>query len=376
MLVKFFKHGTQKTKSSDSVRSYLLDERAELGTAKVIRGNELITSGIIDSIQRFAKTYTSGCLSFDENETLTDEQKQRMIDDFENTLLPSLERNQFSSYWVEHNDKGRLELNFVIANVDLHSKKAMTIYNHFSDFNTVNLWKKLTNFQYGFNDPSDPANARNFVSSHVHAPRPSEKPSDKEKKKLKKDYASEIGTEIEQRIEQNQVKNRDDVLLIINELGYSVSDVQKQFIKIANPDPTLYRGKKRRDIKLTGDYFEENFTPSHTTSDFKQQQSQAFNDDLLINFDKYCDEYESRLENRGKFLLKNYGQQHIETPIPLFSTPQRPANYDELMNDYQKRHQPTPDPTPAPQPPTPPAPAPTPTPEIERKKPTFKPRKP
>lgn len=328
-----------KTKSGDSVRAYLLDDRLKAGTAKEIRGSEFLTRGIIDSIQRFSKTYTSGCLSFDEGEDLTHDQKQQLIDDFENTLLPSLDRNQYSSYWVEHNDKGRLELNFVIANVDLHSKKSMTIYNRSSDFNLVNLWKQLVNFQYGFNDPSDPANQRNFVSSTVHAPRPSKKdrPQDTTKKKVKKDYAIEIGLEVEQRIADDKVKNRQDVITTIHDLGYKVTDVQKQFIKIANPDATLYRGKKRRDIKLTGDYFEEDFIPGHTTQDYKQQQSQVFNDDMLLNFDRYCEEYESRLATRGKFLVKHYGQQHIENSMPFYSTPQKPANYAELLEAYRQR---------------------------------------
>ena len=38
---------------------------------------------------------------------------------FEETLLAGLERDQYDITWIEHTDKGRLELNFVIPNVEL-----------------------------------------------------------------------------------------------------------------------------------------------------------------------------------------------------------------------------------------------------------------
>ncbi|MGK3325838.1 hypothetical protein ACSLPB_29600, partial [Escherichia coli] len=42
--------------------------------------------------------------------------------------LPGLEKNQYSILWVEHQDKGRLELNFVIPNMELQTGKRLQPY--------------------------------------------------------------------------------------------------------------------------------------------------------------------------------------------------------------------------------------------------------
>lgn len=81
MIVKFFKHGATKSgkKTAKSVKGYLLNkERLQAQTANIIRGDEQATSRLIDLCNqaKFSSTYTAGCLSFDEKESLTNEQKQ------------------------------------------------------------------------------------------------------------------------------------------------------------------------------------------------------------------------------------------------------------------------------------------------------------
>ena len=60
--------------------------------------------------------------------------------------------DQYQCYWVQHTDKGRLELNFVIANVELLRGTAMTPYNHKLDKSLVSTWKDLTNLAYGLDN--------------------------------------------------------------------------------------------------------------------------------------------------------------------------------------------------------------------------------
>ncbi|WP_176212137.1 relaxase/mobilization nuclease domain-containing protein, partial [Klebsiella pneumoniae] len=50
------------------------------------------------------------------------------MDSFERTLLPGLDKDQYSILWVQHLDKDRLELNFVVANVELQSGKRLQPY--------------------------------------------------------------------------------------------------------------------------------------------------------------------------------------------------------------------------------------------------------
>ncbi|WP_460182066.1 hypothetical protein, partial [Escherichia coli] len=44
---------------------------------------------------------------------------------FPYTTLFRSEKNQYSILWVEHQDKGRLELNFVIPNMELQTGKRL-----------------------------------------------------------------------------------------------------------------------------------------------------------------------------------------------------------------------------------------------------------
>ena len=188
-------------------------------------------------------------MSFTAEEKIDELQKQRIMDSFEQTLLPSLDADQYQCYWVQHTDKGRLELNFVIANVELLRGTAMTPYNHKLDKSLVDTWKDLTNLAYGLDNPNDPRNFRNYRRSDLNS-------SSKPKATTKKDVALVIGNIIDKGIAEQSIHNRDDVIRTIINHGYQVvDDSNPHCLKIANPDKTLYRGKPRRSIKLEGKYF-------------------------------------------------------------------------------------------------------------------------
>ncbi|EJC6143063.1 relaxase/mobilization nuclease domain-containing protein, partial [Escherichia coli] len=103
----------------------------------------------------FAKKYTSGVLSFAE-QTLPPGERERVMESFERVLMPGLEKNQYSILWVEHQDKGRLELNFVIPNMELASGKRLQPYYDRADRPRINAWQTLVNHHYGLHDPNAP----------------------------------------------------------------------------------------------------------------------------------------------------------------------------------------------------------------------------
>ena len=90
MLVKFF-----KTKNGGSISgiNYLLNHRVKDETAFVLKGSEVITRQIV-----------SNMTDIDLNA------KQKIINEFE-TLLFGEYKERFNILWVQHIDKGRLELN-------------------------------------------------------------------------------------------------------------------------------------------------------------------------------------------------------------------------------------------------------------------------
>ena len=125
MVVKFF--GNKKGGSSKAI-DYLLNEREQQGTAKVLQGDPNLAREIINNL-KFKQKTTVGCLSFEEP-NISEDLKHQLIADFENHLLPGLEKEQYNILWVEHRDKGRLELNFVIPKIELTTQKSLNPYYH------------------------------------------------------------------------------------------------------------------------------------------------------------------------------------------------------------------------------------------------------
>lgn len=72
MLVKFFKRGgvadNKYSTGGRAVKEYLLNERVENGTAKLLKGDPDQVTEIINSLG-YSKIFTSGCLSFDADES-------------------------------------------------------------------------------------------------------------------------------------------------------------------------------------------------------------------------------------------------------------------------------------------------------------------
>ena len=98
------------------------------------------------------------------------------MDEFEQALLPGLDADQYAVLWVEHRDKDRLELNFVVPNVELLSGKRLQPYFHGADGHRINAWRTAINGDLGLHDPDDPIN-RQAVTTAKDLPGTSWKPN-------------------------------------------------------------------------------------------------------------------------------------------------------------------------------------------------------
>jgi hypothetical protein len=88
MLVKFFARG--KGRGAGPV-DYLLGKDRARQDATLLRGDADQIVQLIDS-HDFTRKYTSGVLSFSEPD-ITDKQKDNIIDSFEKTLFPGLDKD-------------------------------------------------------------------------------------------------------------------------------------------------------------------------------------------------------------------------------------------------------------------------------------------
>lgn len=84
---------------------------------------------------------------------------------FERVLMPGLDKDQYSVLWVEHQDKGRLELNFLIPNTELLTGKRLQPYYDRADRPRIDAWQTIVNGRLGLHDPNGPENRRALVTS-------------------------------------------------------------------------------------------------------------------------------------------------------------------------------------------------------------------
>ncbi|HFC2797402.1 TPA: relaxase/mobilization nuclease domain-containing protein [Neisseria gonorrhoeae] len=160
MIVQFFNRG--KGGGSGPI-DYLLGKDRDREEARLLRGDPEETAALINS-SVYAKKYTAGCLSFEES-NIPAEQKHALMDSFEECIFAGLDKDQYNCLWVEHRDKGRLELNFVIPNIELLSGKRLQPYYYAADRGRVDAWRTMQNLTHGYSDPDDPAKRQSMTQA-------------------------------------------------------------------------------------------------------------------------------------------------------------------------------------------------------------------
>ena len=216
---------------------YLLGKDRDREGARLDRGDPEQMIQLIDSTN-FAQKYTSGVLSFAERD-LDEHQKQQIMDSFERALLPGLDKDQYSVLWVQHQDKDRLELNFVVANVELHSGKRLQPYYDKADRPRLNAWKDLVNDHYQLKDPNDPLNKRELCTPN-NLPR------------TKIEACEAITNGLLSVAERGELKSRDDVVKTLESAGFEIARTTKKSISIKDPEGG-------QNIRLKGAIYEQDF---------------------------------------------------------------------------------------------------------------------
>jgi hypothetical protein len=234
MLVKFNSRGAG---GGSGPLDYLLGKNRDREKAAVLRGNVEQTKQLIDSLS-FARNYTSGTLSFSE-EDIPAHQKQEIMNDFERMIFAGLDSNQYNVLWIEHRDKDRLELNFLIPNVELQSGKRLQPYYDKVDRTLINAWQQITNDKNNFTDPHDPDRKRLSATSH-------------DLPKNKKQLVERIKKSLIKSVENGLVENRNDVIEQLENAGFEIARKTESSISIKNPNSS-------RNIRLKGELYERDF---------------------------------------------------------------------------------------------------------------------
>lgn len=256
MIVKFL--ANRGGGSAGATMDYLLGKDRDREGAYLISGDPELTQRIADNLE-FTNRYTVGVLSFEEKNLAT-QQKQNIMQSFEESLLAGLDKDQYDITWIEHTDKDRLELNFVIPNVELSTGKRLQPYYDQADRPLVENWKQTINHQYGLTDPHAPDKAQAIKTlNSQNLP------------KTIKDIKQQIGTAIAEQISTGVIQNQKDVIQTLEHAGFEIARQTDRSISIKNPD-----GK--RNIRLEGiiyenRQFDQQFAKEHSRAGQEYQDT-------------------------------------------------------------------------------------------------------
>ena len=279
--------------------NYLLNERQEQGTARVLKGNEAQTRAIISQIRYKQKT-TFGVLSFAEKASdISNETKQEIIKDFERHLLGDYMKDRVNILWVEHSDKdGRLELNFLIPKIDLVSGKSFNPYYDKRDRTNINLWKRTINDEYNFISPDDPKNQYN---------------QNRHKATIEQhNTIIELDNQLKDLVSQGLIINRTHLIELLSSSGYEVTRQPKSGISIKIPN-------QKKPFRLKGGIYSAEFTDLKGLSELGESQSRRIQQYANRDTQAECIANRARLEKfistRDKRNQKRYKEQTISDNI-------------------------------------------------------------
>lgn len=134
MIIKVFKNVGKG--SSRGPINYLLGKDKDgkernpppivLNDLRTTEGSKDAVAFLIDTNHRSNK-YTSGVISFRDNEIPTPKQIQEIMSDFRKTFLPGLDKDRAPVLWVMHKEKGNVELHWLTAKQDAKTQKSLNI---------------------------------------------------------------------------------------------------------------------------------------------------------------------------------------------------------------------------------------------------------
>ena len=290
MIVDFFRHGSGLSKGC---LDYLLGEDREREHAQVLSGDVELTEQLIDS-SPFAKKYTSGCLSFYEHD-LSDQDKQKIMQNFEQCLFPGLDQDQYQILWVQHQDKvnqdtgqTRLELNFVIPNVELSTGKRLQPFYAPVDLDRVDLFKKITNTQHRLYDPDDPEHRQLFLNK-------------KNLPKDIKDFKEQLHQRVYRAVANGDVADRQELVQWFESNQINVTRQVQNSISIENP----YEGAKR-PIRLEGEIYEQSFRATGEYRQEVQERMAAYRGTTSERYRANVTDYQRQLEHKSQYHSDRY----------------------------------------------------------------------
>ena len=314
MIVDFFEHGTGE---ASGPLDYFLGKNRDREHAKILLGDVNEVAELIDC-SPYEKRYTSGCLSFYESD-LNEDDKAQIMRDFEKTLFPGLTPENYRILWVEHRDKinevtgeRRLELNFLIPNIEIESGKRLQPFFAKADLDRVDAFKKIVNYEHDLFDPDDPLNRRS-VKIAQNLPKES------------KEFKAHVHDEITLAICDDLIYDRKTLLDWCETVGFEVTKITKKQISIKNPETG-------RPEVFKGEFYEQNFRNTAKSTELKAEASGRYRQRAEKRYQTCIERHEKLCEAKSKYHLERYGNGNRESRNGLDPKFTEPKNRNAIEN--------------------------------------------
>jgi len=308
MLIKFFSGG-RTYKGAVSAVNYLLNERVEDATAKVLKGDKNTTLNIIKNIENKWK-FSSGVVSFEK--IVDDEIIKDAMYEFEKTFFSGLNEEQYNILWVEHIDKERTELHFLIPRVELKTWRAFNPYYHQRDLKKKDLLQDYLNKKHNLTSPKI---ADRLATKH-----------DLKWSNKNNELKKQINEFLEQLIENGIVKTREDIINILKAEKFEITRKSKSFISIKSKE-------MKRAIRLKGAIYEEDFDVERTTKE-QERRIKQFDNTELSEIRKKLDREVANASKYNAYRFKSV-QGKDGADVRLSSNRNQNASRDAKQTDRQ-----------------------------------------
>ncbi|MFU7181707.1 hypothetical protein ACM748_33220 [Pseudomonas aeruginosa] len=196
--------------------------------------------------------YIAGVLSFEE-ENIEEQAKLKIMEDFEKMAFAGIPEEYRPPFlWVEHRDKGRLELNYLTFNA-LTTGRSFAVYYDKKDRRLLNDFTEVVNYEGGYSSPFD-----DFTNiQKIRMAEPPGKTLPAEKKAL----VERLNNRLCSLILERKITNKADLITYLEEKeGFKINRVAKNTVSIITPlddTPVRLKGDIYQDGRDFEDYFKE-----------------------------------------------------------------------------------------------------------------------
>jgi translation initiation factor 1 (eIF-1/SUI1) len=220
--------------------NYLLNDRVADHTARCLYGDKDIW---LNKMKGFKANhpYLSFVYAFSDNDSkkLTPEIEQNVIQQFLDVYSPSIAPAFLNILAVKHTDKNNDEIHILLSNMRYDSNKMVRFSpSHKGEYlKKLQLLQKKINNQYGFENPNNIKQTNTIIDTFKML-------------KTNKEKLSCLTTLIEEKVADNQIGSKDEIIKYLNQLGFNVNRIGKNYISIKNSE-------MRVSVRLKGVFYGE-----------------------------------------------------------------------------------------------------------------------